>query len=167
MADLAQRLDVSGKRVVVVAAPGDRRDEDIVAIAQAVAGKFDHYVVKRDDGLRGRDGDEVPRIIARALEAAGVGKDAVTVIADEQEAVDAALRMGQPGDLLVMFADALARTWKQITKFTPEGAAPRSAKKVELPSLESTLTADEAAVAAMEGVVRDERGLVFEREEND
>src|SRR5690606_3976513 len=93
MADLAQRLDVTGRRIVVVAGPGDRRDDDLVAIAQAVAGKFDHYVVRRDDGLRGRDGDEVPRIIARALEAAGVGGDAVTVIADEQQAVDGALRM--------------------------------------------------------------------------
>ena len=167
MADLAQRLEVTGRRIVAVAAPGDRRDEDIVAIAEAVAGRFDHYVVKRDDSLRGRDGDEVPRIIARALEGRGIGKDAITVIADEQEAVDAALRMGRPGDLLVVFADALARTWKQITKFAPEGAVPRAARKVELPSLESAMSADEAAVAAMTGVVRDERGLVFEREESD
>ncbi len=167
MADLAQRLDVTGRRIVVVAAPGDRRDEDIEAIAHAVAGRFDHYVVKRDDNLRGRDGDEVPRIIARALEAAGIAVDAISVVPDEQQAVDAALHMGQTGDLLVVFADALARTWKQITKFTPEGMAPRTATQVELPSLESTMTADEAAVAAMEGVVRDERGLVFEREDSD
>lgn len=167
MADLAQRLDVTGRRIVVVAAPGDRRDEDIEAIAHAVAGRFDHYVVKRDDNLRGRDGDEVPHIIARALEAAGIAVDAISIVPDEQQAVDAALHMGQTGDLLVVFADALARTWKQITKFTPEGMAPRTAAQVELPSLESTMTADEAAVAAMEGVVRDERGLVFEREDSD
>src|SRR5690606_11278079 len=107
MADLAQRLDVAGRRIVVVAGPGDRRDEDLVAIAGSVAGKFDHYIVRRDDGLRGRDGDEVPRIIAGALRAAGVGEDAISVIADEQAAVDAALRMGRPGDLVLVLADAL------------------------------------------------------------
>jgi cyanophycin synthetase len=165
MADLAQRLDVVGRRIVVVAAPGDRRDEDIVAIAQAVAGRFDHYVVKRDDGLRGRDGDEVPRIIARALEAAGIGSDAISVIPDEQEAVDTALRMGLPGDLVLVFADALTRTWKQIIRFKPEGDLPTPAPRVETPALESNL--DEQLVAAMEGVVRDERGLRFEREESD
>ena len=165
MADLAQRLDVVGRRIVVVAAPGDRRDEDIVAIAQAVAGRFDHYVVKRDDGLRGRDGDEVPRIIAKALEAAGVGSDAISIIPDEQEAVDTALRMGLPGDLLLVFADALTRTWKQIIRFKPEGDLPTPAPRVETPALESNL--DEQLVAAMEGVVRDERGLRFEREESD
>ena len=34
MTDLAQRLDVAGRRVVVLAGPGDRRDEDLVAIAR-------------------------------------------------------------------------------------------------------------------------------------
>ncbi|NCT71963.1 MAG: cyanophycin synthetase [Xanthomonadaceae bacterium] len=167
MADLAQRLDVAGRRIVVVAAPGDRRDEDIQDIARAVAGRFDHYVVKRDDSLRGRDGDEVPRIIARALQAAGVADTAIEQIPDEQQAIDAALRMGKSGDLVLVFADALARSWKQITKFTPEGAEPRSARAVELPSLAPAPSADEAAVAAMEGVIREERGLVFARHDED
>ncbi|MHC9085664.1 cyanophycin synthetase [Luteimonas sp. RIT-PG2_3] len=167
MADLAQRLDVVGRRIVVVAGPGDRRDEDLHAIAAAVAGRFDHYIVRRDDALRGRDGDEVPRIIARALQQRGVDASAIDIIADEQQAIEAGLRMGRSGDLLLVFADALARSWKQIIKFTPEGVTPRAARKLEPPSLDAALSADEAAVAAMEGVIRDERGLVFEREDND
>ena len=54
MAELAQRLDVTGRRIVVVAGPGDRRDEDLHAIAKAVAGRFDHYICRRDDNLRDR-----------------------------------------------------------------------------------------------------------------
>jgi cyanophycin synthetase len=165
MADLAQRLDVAGRRLVVVAGPGDRRDEDLHAIAEAVAGKFDHYVCRRDDGLRGRDGDEVPRIIAKALQARGVSAEAITIIPDEQAAIDASLRMARSGDLLLVFADALARSWKQIIHFQPEGAVAAATARIELPPLEQTL--DEAVVAAMEGVVRDERGLRFEREESD
>ncbi|MEG3789760.1 cyanophycin synthetase [Lysobacter sp. CCNWLW3] len=165
MADLAQRLDVAGRRLVVVAGPGDRRDEDLHAIAEAVAGKFDHYVCRRDDGLRGRDGDEVPRIIAKALQARGVSAEAITIIPDEQAAIDGALRMAQSGDLLLVFADALARSWKQIIHFQPEGGVTAATARIELPPLEQTL--DEAVVAAMEGVVRDERGLRFEREESD
>jgi cyanophycin synthetase len=165
MADLAQRLDVNGRRLVVLAGPGDRRDEDLRAIARAVAGRFDHYIVRRDDALRGRDGDEVPRIISRALLEAGVPEAAISVIPDEQEAVDAALRMAGPGDLLLVFADALARTWKQITKFQPDRQATRAAARPELPSLE--VAPDEAPAVAMEGMVRDARGLVFEREESD
>ncbi|MFZ7094925.1 cyanophycin synthetase [Luteimonas dalianensis] len=159
MADLAQRLDVDGRRIVVVAGPGDRRDEDLVAIAQAVAGRFDHYVCRRDDNLRGRDGDEVPNIIARALREAGVAADAISVIPDEQEAIDAALRMGESGDLLMVFADALARSWKQITKFRAEGGAAAPERPAEPPP---PRTADmEEPDFTMEGLVREERGLVF------
>lgn len=165
MADLAQRLDVAGRRIVVVAGPGDRRDDDLRAIAAVIAGKFDHYVVRRDDALRGRDGDEVPRIIAKALLANGVPDEAITIIPDEQQAVDAALRLAEPGDLLLVFADALTRTWKQITKFQPAGDAPRPPVHLEIPA--PLAAPDEAAFAMLEGVVRDERGLVFEREQND
>ncbi len=165
MAELAQRLDVSGRRIVVLAGPGDRRDEDLRAIAEAVAGKFDHYICRRDDSLRGRDGDEVPLIMAKALQAAGVPEGAISRIPDEQQAVDAALKMGSTGDLVLIFADALTRTWKQIIRFTPDGDMPRATPRAEIPELQTTM--DESLVAAMEGVVRDERGLRFEREEND
>jgi cyanophycin synthetase len=165
MAELAQRLDVSGRRIVVLAGPGDRRDEDLRAIAEAVAGRFDHYICRRDDGLRGRDGDEVPLIMAKALLAAGVAEAAISRIPDEQQAVDAALKMGATGDLVLVFADALTRTWKQIIRFKPDGDMPNSAPRSEVPELITTM--DERLVAAMEGVVRDERGLRFEREESD
>jgi cyanophycin synthetase len=168
MADLAQRLDVTGRRIVVMAGPGDRRDEDLVAIADAVAGRFDHYICRRDDGLRGRDGDEVPRIQARALMAQGVPAEAISIIPDEQKAIDAALRMGQPGDLLLVFADALVRSWKQVTKFRPEGsvaAAPAPAVAARAPAPEAVH--EEPALSDFEGVVRDERGVHLPREEND
>jgi cyanophycin synthetase len=142
MADLAQRLDVTGRRIVVLAGPGDRRDEDLVAIAHAVAGRFDHYICRRDDSLRDRASDEVPRLQAAALRAKGVPEEAISIIPDEQEAIDAALRMGQPGDLLLVFADALVRSWKQITKFRPDGAA------VEESSAEVVAPADESSLAA-------------------
>jgi len=180
MADLAQRLDCTGRRIVVLAGPGDRRDEDLVAIAQAVAGRFDHYVCRRDDALRGREPDEVPRIISAALRSLGVPDGAISVIPDEQEAIDAALRMGQPGDLLLVFSDALVRSWKQITKFRPEHATSRPAAAA--PPVDGGRGAGEGwsaapAVAAetvgkpeplsLEGLIRDERGVRFAPEVED
>ena len=73
--------------------------------------------------------------------------------------------MGRPGDLVLVFADALTRTWKQIVRFNPDGEMPKAAERAEVPALETSM--DERLVAAMEGVVRDERGLRFEREESD
>lgn len=172
MADLAQRLDVTGRRIVVLAAPGDRRDEDIFEIARAAAGRFDHYICRRDDNLRGRDGDEVPRLLRRGLMEAGVDAACIEEIQDEQQAIDHALRMAQAGDLLLVFADALTRSWKQIIKFRPEGVD--SAADERLPVLPESTPDDPAALAQeaelralMEGMVRDERGIVFAREEDD
>jgi cyanophycin synthetase len=161
MADLAQRLDVTGRRIVVVAGPGDRRDEDLEAIARAVAGRFDHYICRRDDNLRNRVSDEVPRLIAKTLMAAGVPESAISIIPDEQEAIDTALKMGQPGDLLLVFADALTRSWKQITKFRPAGA-PETPARAASPPPPSMLISDapaEAALMSFEGLLRDERGI--------
>jgi cyanophycin synthetase len=175
MADLAQRLDVVGRRIVVLAGPGDRRDEDLVAIAQAVAGRFDHYICRRDDNLRDRRPDEVPRLQAEALRAAGVPDGAISIIPDEQESIEAALRMGESGDLLLIFADALVRSWKQITKFKPSGsvAVRTPAAPAARPSQpESKIEAGIEAAAAnsefdLEGLIRDERGVRLAPESDD
>jgi len=174
LADLAQRLDVTGRRIVVLAGPGDRRDEDLVAIANAVAGRFDHYICRRDDSLRERAPDEVPRIQAKALRAAGVAEQAISVIPDEQDAIAAALNMGQPGDLLLIFADALVRSWKQITKFRPAGAAPvsapvptASAEHSTLAGAQSRLSEGPAPSFSLEGLIRDERGVRYAPEAED
>jgi cyanophycin synthetase len=176
MADLAARLDVRGRRIVVVAGPGDRRDEDIRAIAGKVAGHFDHYICRRDDGLRGRADAEVPHMIAETLRAHGVPESAIEIIPDEQAAIEAALRMGQPGDLLLVFADALTRSWKQIIKFKPEGlvaaqVTPGSPLPVNgsggsaVPS-HAPAPRDEISLEA-QGFIRDERGLRFVGESAD
>ena len=169
MADLAERLDVSGRRIVVMAGPGDRRDQDLEAIADAVAGRFDHYICRRDDALRGRDGDEVPLIQSRRLKAQGVPEEAISIIPDEQEAIDAALAMGQPGDLLLVFADQLTRSWKQIIKFQPEGERVKPAEKpaAAAVTLPGEGASDESFLASLEGLVIDERGVHLSRETDD
>jgi cyanophycin synthetase len=175
MADLAARLDVTGRRIVVLAGPGDRRDEDLVAIAKAVAGRFDHYICRRDDNLRKRAPDEVPRIQAEALRAAGVADAAVSIIPDEQEAIEAALRMGEQGDLLLIFADALTRSWKQITKFKPAAApagqaaaaAPKSASRAEMRQPAGIEPAPSALEINLDGLIRDERGVRLAPESED
>src|SRR5579862_3686079 len=188
MADLAQRLDVQGRRIVVLAGPGDRRDEDLIAIAHAAAGRFDHYICRRDDGLRDRAPEEVPRLQAAALREAGVSDEAISIIPDEQEAIEAALNMGRPGDLLLIFADQLTRSWKQITKFKPAGAAAASRDPArERAALAADARRDEdghfahrfggdgagrsgeagPAAMALEGLIRDERGVRFAPEADD
>ena len=167
MCSVVDQFAVPGRKIVVLAAPGDRRDEDIEEIAKKAAGHFDHYICRRDDSLRGRGETEVPELLRKALLGEGVSEDAIDAIPSEMESVDAALRMGQPDDLILIFADALERTWNQITQFRADSTEPVSesppdeVRTVELPDLPS----DEVTFGGT--VMRDERGVFLAPELDD
>ena len=114
MAELADRLDPVGRRSIVFSVPGDRRDEDIRESAAACLPQFTHFVCKADSNRRGRGDDEVPQLVRKYLLELGVDDSNITVIAEEEAAVDYALNNAEEGDLLVITADDLTRTWKQI-----------------------------------------------------
>jgi cyanophycin synthetase len=123
------------------------------------------------------------------LRAAGVPDSAISIIPDEQEAIEAALRMGEAGDLLLIFADALVRSWKQITKFKPSSAAstPSFSHSAATPSrgnsAEATFNGSGAGAGLelgssvavqttpfdfrLEGLIRDERGVRMAPESDD
>lgn len=117
MTKLCDQLEPDGKRVLVFTLPGDRRNEDIAEAARIVAGHFDHYICRRDDNPRGRGPTEVPDLMRDGLIANGVDPAVISVIPHEPEAIDAALKMGEAGDLLMIFGDQIARSWKQIIYF--------------------------------------------------
>lgn len=100
----------------------------------------------------------------RLLES-GVDPDNIDVVPDEQEATIAVLQKAQPGDLVLILADNIKRTWKQIIYFNPElGAADVSAKKpasLELPEL------DEFSLDESLDIISDERGVRIAREAGD
>jgi cyanophycin synthetase len=157
--ELVDRMEVRGRRICVLAAPGDRRDEDIAEIGRVAAGHFDHYLCRRDDGLRGRKSDEVPRMLRSALLEEGVPAQKIEVLPDEQEAVGTALRMARPGDLVLLFADALTRTWNQVVHFQSETTVEPDAAPAPVGSQPAPLDLDEGVL-----LIRDERGVRLARE---
>ncbi len=161
MAALADQLEVKGRRLCVVAMPGDRRDEDIVDGAAALAGQFDHYICKADDRRRGRGHDEVPQMMRQALIDNGVDEAAITIIPDEVEAVTAGLEQASPGDLLVIFGDDTTRCWKQIIYFNSDGEAPEAEAA---PKAQPAETSFEDMFDSDQNLIRDERGVRLARE---
>jgi cyanophycin synthetase len=124
MARTIRELNVTGRRLGVLAAAGDRRDEDILDLAAAAAPAFDFVILREDDRRRGRTPGETGELVRQGLVAAGFPADRISPeIYGEEEAVGRALETAQPGDLLVIFGDNLERSWSQITSFRrPEGA---------------------------------------------
>ena len=167
MCVLVDRLEITGRRICVLSAPGDRRDEDIAELGRIAAGHFDYFICRRDDHLRGRAGDEVPKLLQKALLEHGVDSDRISIIPEESLAVDAALREGRPGDLVLIFADAITRSWKQVIQFRPDAAA--------APSERTRISEPEMALAGVAPLmddkrrefVRDTRGVRMARGEMD
>jgi cyanophycin synthetase len=168
MCDLVGRLDVTGRRICVLSAPGDRRDEDIKDIGRIAAGRFERFVCRQDDQLRGRKSGEVPNLLRDALVEHGTPDEQVTVIPDEQAAVDAALREAQAGDLVLIFADAITRSWKQVIQFQPD-AAGRVVERPRVSRPEPALVPPEPMLLEdrRREFVRDVRGVRLPRETDD
>ena len=165
MCGLVDRFDVEGKRIVVLAAPGDRRDEDIREIAKIAAGHFDHFICRCDDGRRGRGEDEVAVMMKNKLLEEGISADQIDVIPNEQEAVSRALEMAESGDLILVLGDHIKRTWKQIIYFNSGAHAEDTTKKVTA-AIDLPDTGGFQMDSDME-IISDERGVRIAREESD
>jgi cyanophycin synthetase len=148
MTKLCTQLEPKGRKIICFSMPGDRRDEDIVAAATIVAGKFDHYICKADDGRRGRGDSEVPDLLRKTLLENGVTDAQINVIPDEATAVDTALGLAAADDLLMVFGDNISRTWKQIIYLNrPEGVVEEgAAETTELVSVPQTLGAPDSTL---------------------
>jgi cyanophycin synthetase len=177
MTRLAQQLDPAGRRICVATLPGDRRDEDLAQVAQILAGNFDHYVCRRDDNLRGRGPEEMPTKLRTHLMENGVAESAISVIPEEEKAVEAALKMAEPEDLLLIFGDDVARCWKQIIYFNREdrpgdgeadGAVTREAEPpaplTDPKPVPDAPPAPELPEMSQGALIRDERGVRLARE---
>jgi cyanophycin synthetase len=120
-------LAVHGRRIGVIASPGDRRDEDILALAVAAAPAFDLILLREDQDLRGRQPGETAELLRKGLSSAGVPPERiVNGVFTEEDSVVKALEMARAGDLVVIFGENLAHVWDLIVHFklSPQAVAP-------------------------------------------
>ena len=118
--DLIARLRPSVGRVIgVVSIPGDRRDADILEMGQIAAALFDDLIFRERPDGRGRAAGSVVSLLTDGALAAGFAPDHLHRILSETEAIDAALRMARPGDLVLVFPSGVEAAWRQVAAFTP------------------------------------------------
>jgi cyanophycin synthetase len=112
MIDMVRRMPAD-RRVAVITAPGDRRDEDIAASGREFA-NFDQVIVREDRDLRGRAPGAVAQLLRDALLQAGLADHRVEIVLDEGEAIRrAAARLGSH-DLLVVLSDTVPETLRLV-----------------------------------------------------
>jgi cyanophycin synthetase len=118
VARTVRELAVYGRRIGVLAIPGDRRDEDARALAAAAAPGFDYILIKEDDDTRGRPRGQTGALLREGLLDAGFPAERICEeVCLEEEATLRALEMARAGDLVVIFGDKLQRVWDLIVNF--------------------------------------------------
>ncbi|CAN5487954.1 cyanophycin synthetase [soil metagenome] len=125
--DLIARLRSTVGRVIgVVSIPGDRRDGDILEMGQIAAELFDDLIFRERPDGRGRAAGSVVSLLTDGALAAGFPPDHLHRILSETEAIDAALRMARPGDLVLVFPSGVEAAWRQVEGFSPAANGDRA-----------------------------------------
>ncbi|HUQ18489.1 MAG TPA: cyanophycin synthetase [Gemmatimonadaceae bacterium] len=110
--EFVYNLDAA-RRVGIVTAPGDRRDEDLRDVGR-LAAKLDRVVVREDKYRRGREPGEISRLIIEGLHEGGMGDDRIEVIYDETEGLAHALNQMGDNDLVFVLADDVPAVLNQV-----------------------------------------------------
>jgi len=128
LCEFVERIEVSGRKFLMLQARGDIEDKYVRGIATAAAGHFDHYVCRSHPLHPGPVENKAPDILKAALLDAGVGEQQVTVTTDPMFAVDTMLKMGSAGDLLVFTPGSgqpRIDTWGRVISFNSETSGQR------------------------------------------
>jgi cyanophycin synthetase len=106
----------AGRRIAVIASPGDRRDEDMRELGRVAGRLFDMVIVREDANKRGRKRGEIAgRVVEGVRETTGDGRvQQIDIVIDERPAIDAALNLARPGDVVLLCVDKPADTWRDL-----------------------------------------------------
>ena len=119
----AARAMTPGRVVGVVAAPGDRRDADLVDIGRTCAAGFDDLVVYETEN-RGRGEGETAALLAQGARLGRIAADKLSLELNVHQAIRHGLSLCQAGDVLVIgcgssiseLAEALRPTRPEIAQ---------------------------------------------------
>jgi len=95
------RAMTPGRVVGVVAAPGDRRDADLVDIGRTCAAGFDELVVYETEN-RGRGAGETAALLAQGARMGRIAGDQLALELHVHQAIRHGLALCQPGDVMVL-----------------------------------------------------------------
>ncbi|MDB5195959.1 MAG: cyanophycin synthetase, partial [Flaviaesturariibacter sp.] len=94
----------ASKKLGVITAVGDRRNEDIIALGEEAARIFDEIIIRYDDDLRGRTEFEISALLRSGIQKVAPQKK-IFYCANELESVEQALRMAVPDSYIVILVD--------------------------------------------------------------
>ncbi len=103
----------NGDRIGVIGGPGDRRDQDFVALGKLSAEIFDYVIVKEDDDTRGRARGSAAELIIQGIKQVNPNYEFEAIL-DETQAINKALDIAPENSLVVILPESVNRAIKLI-----------------------------------------------------
>jgi len=114
-------------KVGIIAATGDRRDEDIKLIGNYAAQMFDEIIIRHDKDGRGRTNEEITNLLFQGIKEANVNI-AVQVISDETEAIEYAVKNAVSGSFILVCTDDIQNSIEYINNLKNSEKIPMKLK---------------------------------------
>ncbi len=103
------------RKVGIVAAVGDRREEDIRNVGVYAAEIFDEVIIRHDTDLRGRTREELNRLILEGVYSVDPQK-CVKIISEERDALQFAMDHAVKGSFITVCSDKVQSTIEFVSK---------------------------------------------------
>ena len=110
--DFVQKLDAA-RRIGIITAPGDRRDEDLRTVGR-LSSKLDRVIVREDKYRRGREPGEISSLITEGLREGGMSDHQFEVVYNEAEGLARAINQMEDNDLVFILADDVPAVLSQL-----------------------------------------------------
>jgi cyanophycin synthetase len=111
----------ANRRIGIITAPGDRRDEDLRTVGR-ISAKLDHVILRDDKHRRGRAPGEVSKLIAEGLREGGLADDHIDIVLNEREALGHAMAYMKENDLIFILADDVNEVLDHVKQLSSEQA---------------------------------------------
>lgn len=96
----------SPMKIGIITGTGDRRDEDIRNLGKISAEMFDHIIIRQDKFLRGREADDIVRLLVEGIQGHDP-KKSYEYVPKEVEALKHAFTLAKPGTYIVALSDVI------------------------------------------------------------
>jgi cyanophycin synthetase len=106
-------------KVGIVAGVGDRRDDDTIQLGEEAAKVFDEIIIRQDRNLRGREDDEIIKLITKGIKNIDPNKK-ITILKKESEAIDYAVKNAVKGSFITIISDVVPDALEQIMQYREE-----------------------------------------------
>jgi len=93
-------------KIGIITGTGDRRDNDIREMGRISAQMFDHIIIRQDKFLRGREADDIVRLLVEGIKEVN-HEQSYEYIPKEVEALKHALSMAKPGTYITALSDVI------------------------------------------------------------